>query len=137
MYFFLLIPKLEMLILLSMLHTDSRMLRLEFRIGVFIFLICTRNKDCSLCYRLVIKLEELEITYVISILKDHPKTSAEKLFQNLILLIIRNVLNFNPKFIHSSSPSLVIAISLPAYLQASIIILERTLCRAIRRNMPQ
>lgn len=86
-------------------------------LGFLFFWFCTRNKDCRLCYSLVIKLAELEITYVISVLKDHPaKTSAEKLFQNLILLITRNVLNFNPKFIHSSSPSLVITISLPVYL---------------------
>lgn len=122
-----------------MTHIDSRMLRLwNSGLGFFVFQCCTRNKDRRLCYSLVIELAELEITDVIFVLKDHlTRTSVEKLFQNLILLIIRNILYFNPKFIHSSSPSLVIAISLPMYLQTSIIKLERTSCRAIRRNMLQ
>lgn len=113
------------------------MLRLQNSVGFLLF--CTRKKDSRLCYSLLIKLAELEITDDIFVLKRvHPTvTSAEKLFQNLILLMVRNVLNFKLKFIHSSFPSLVIAISLPVYLYASIITLERTLYKAIRRNMLQ
>lgn len=82
------------------------------------FYVVLHEEDTRLSYSLLIKLAELEITDVIFVLKGvHlTMTSAEKLFSNLILLTIRNVLNFKPKFIHNSSPSLVIAISLPVYL---------------------
>lgn len=81
-------------------------------------MFCTKEKDSRLSYSLLTTLAELEITDVTFILKRvHPTVaSAEELFQNSILLMIRNGLNFKSEFIHSSSPSLAIAISLPVYL---------------------
>lgn len=71
-----------------------------------------------LCCRLLIKLAELGIIDVIFVLKRaHSNvTSTEKLFQSQILLMIRDVLHFKPKFIHCSSSSLMIAVLLPVYL---------------------